>query len=84
MISPTEGVVVGDEQFYLANSQQNSLDADGRIWADEKLSMTHGLKSQAAKTVTTLVRSRYMFSHLITAAHLFQQYKKLSSLEAVW
>lgn len=44
MISPTEEVVVGDEQFYLANSQQNSYDADGHIWADEKLSMTQVLR----------------------------------------
>ena len=40
MSSPTEGVVAGDTLYFIANSQQGSFDAAGRIWPDSRLTNT--------------------------------------------
>lgn len=40
MSSPTEGVVVGDQLYFVANSQQNDFDQSGHIFAEDKLERT--------------------------------------------
>ncbi|HEV7165735.1 MAG TPA: SMP-30/gluconolactonase/LRE family protein [Gammaproteobacteria bacterium] len=44
MSSPTEGVVVGDSLYFIANSEQNSFDQHGHIWPNSKLTNTQILK----------------------------------------
>lgn len=41
MGSPTEGVVVGDHLYFLANSQQNDFDQSGHIFTEDRLVQTN-------------------------------------------
>lgn len=41
---PTTGVIVGDELYYIANSQLQSFSSDGKIFPDGKLEPTYILK----------------------------------------
>lgn len=40
MSSPTEGVIVGDWLYFIANSQQDAFDSDDRIWPQGSLRKT--------------------------------------------
>lgn len=44
MSSPTEGTIVGDSLYFIANSEQNAFDSDHRLWPLHRLNDTIILK----------------------------------------